>query len=385
MRILHIVPTYWPAVRYGGPIYSVHELCKALAASGHDVHVFTTNVDGDRDTDVPLGQPVDVEDVKVWYFASAVGRRLYYSPTMKSMLDEKVSGFDVVHTHSVFLWPTWAAARAARRAGVPYVVSPRGMLFEDLIHRKSRLKKKLWIHLVEKQNLGRAARIHVTSEVERDGLRTLRLDLSPTVMIPNGVSLAGKPKTGKINDDVARLTTSGPYVLYLGRINWKKGLDRLLELWRGPMRARLVIAGNDEEGYTRVLKRKMEKENIRNVEIVSRFVADIDKERLLDNAEVFVLPSYSENFGNTALEALARGVPVVVTTEVGCREVVANSRGGLVLPFEHFKTGLDDLLADPRKRREMGRRGRTYAAGRLGWDCVAAEMEAAYRSMLEAA
>ena len=106
MRILHVVPSYLPALRYGGPIISVHGLCKALAGRGHDVHVFTTNVDGDGESPVPTGIPVDLEGVKVWYFPVPMLRRLYWSPQMKSALDEQMSGFDVLHTHSVFLWPT---------------------------------------------------------------------------------------------------------------------------------------------------------------------------------------------------------------------------------------------------------------------------------------
>src|SRR6185295_8900770 len=122
MRLLHVVPTYFPAVRYGGPIHSVHGLCAALSARGNDVHVFTTNVDGAGDSNVPLGRPVTMNGVKVWYFPSSRFRRLYWSPPMRRALDAEVRGFDIVHLHSVFLWPTWAAARMARRAGVPYVL-----------------------------------------------------------------------------------------------------------------------------------------------------------------------------------------------------------------------------------------------------------------------
>src|SRR5262245_27002705 len=151
MRILHIVPTYLPATRYGGPIFAVHGLCRALAARGHDVHVFTTNVDGDRTSDVPLGVAVPLHGVNVHYFASSF-RRLYYSPAMSRAL-RGADDFHVVHLHSVFLWPTLAAARAARRAGVPYVVSPRGMLVPELIRRKSSLIKRAWIAAFEKRTL----------------------------------------------------------------------------------------------------------------------------------------------------------------------------------------------------------------------------------------
>src|SRR5262245_7971861 len=136
MRILHIVPTYLPATRYGGPIYSVHALCKHLAAAGHRVEVFTTSVDGPHDSDVPHDRPVVLDGVYVHYFRSRHLRRLYYSSDLQRALTVQARGFDVVHLHSVFLWPTWAGARAARNAGVAYVLSPRGMLVQELIDRR---------------------------------------------------------------------------------------------------------------------------------------------------------------------------------------------------------------------------------------------------------
>src|SRR5688500_10387800 len=125
VRLLQVVPTYYPAVRYGGPIFSVHGLARGLVARGHDVEVFTTNVDGAAHCDVPLSTPVLVDDVKVRYFACDLVRRLYWSPTLGDALKGQVGRFDVVHLHSVFLWPTWFAARQAARKGVPYLVSPR--------------------------------------------------------------------------------------------------------------------------------------------------------------------------------------------------------------------------------------------------------------------
>ena len=110
MRILHVIPSYLPAVRYGGPIFAVHGLCRALAARGHHVEVFTTNVDGPNDSAVPIGVPVAVDGVHVRYFPSKRLRRLYWSPPMARALNTDVAGFTVVHLHSVFLWPTWAAA-----------------------------------------------------------------------------------------------------------------------------------------------------------------------------------------------------------------------------------------------------------------------------------
>lgn len=110
MKILHVVPTYLPATRYGGPIHSIHGLCSALVRGGHDVHVATTNVDGPGESDVPLHEPVLLDGVCVRYSSSGFGRRLYYSRAMGRFLRSTASAYAVLHLHSVFLWPTLAAA-----------------------------------------------------------------------------------------------------------------------------------------------------------------------------------------------------------------------------------------------------------------------------------
>ncbi|MGA8614522.1 MAG: glycosyltransferase, partial [Xanthobacteraceae bacterium] len=145
MRLLHITPTYIPAHRYGGPIYSVHALCRSLAVAGHDVHVLTTSVDGPHDSDVPYDRPVELDGVQIHYCRSNVLRRLYWSPHLYAQCGEMIGGFDAVHLHSVFLFPTWAGAQAAARARVPYVLSPRGMLVGDLIKGRSAAIKWAWI------------------------------------------------------------------------------------------------------------------------------------------------------------------------------------------------------------------------------------------------
>ena len=187
MKILHVVPTYYPAVRYGGPIQSVHGLASALAAQGHDVHVYTTNADGDGVLPVPRDRPVQVDGVNVWYFETGVGRRIYRSPKMRQALATNIASFDIVHLHSVFLWPTSAAAQAARRVGVPYVLSPRGMLVKDLIRRKSSLAKRAWIALFEHRNIEAAAAVHLTSEIEASELRMLGFRSARLAVVANGI------------------------------------------------------------------------------------------------------------------------------------------------------------------------------------------------------
>src|ERR1700719_1681256 len=299
MRILQVVPTYYPAVRYGGPIFAVHGLCRALAARGHELHVFTTNVDGPGITATPVATPVDLDGVQIRYFPCPLVRRPYWSPALGQALRHQIGKFDLVHLHTVFLWPTWAAARAARNVGIPYVLSPRGMLVKDLIARRSRLAKSAWIRLIERANIERAAALHLTSqlegaEVERFGWQLPRLAVSPNA-IDEPLS-----QNGKIASDVEAITSQQPLVLCLGRLSWKKGLDRLLRAFACTETGTLGIVGTDDEKFAPQLAKLAADLKIANrVRIVPRTVAGFDKERLFAAAQIFVLPSYSENFGNT--------------------------------------------------------------------------------------
>ena len=382
MRILHVVPSYLPATRYGGPIQSVHGLCKALAQAGHDVSVFTTNVDGAGNSSVPLRQPVGLDGVRVWYFPSHFLRRLFWAPGMKRALREQMGQFDLVHLHSVFLWPTWAAARAARRAGVPYLVAPRGMLVKDLLRRKSRWLKIAWVRLIERRNLARAAGLHVASPVEQAEIEQFGFTLPRCYYVPNGIEEIDLPALDKEHCD---LLPDAPYVLFLGRLNWKKGLDRLVQAWRLVPDRLLVIAGNDEENYRAEVERLARAGGVIDRIRFVGLVAGVEKWLLYRDADLFVLPSYSENFGIVVLEAMAMGCPVVVTPEVGLAVTVTGSDCGRVVSGEPglLAATINELLANEDLRHELGRNGQEVANRLFLWPCVAREMESVYAGLIK--
>jgi glycosyltransferase involved in cell wall biosynthesis len=377
VRLLHVVPTYLPATRYGGPIYAVHGLCRALAARGHAVDVFTTNVDGDRDSDVPLSVPVMLDGVRVHYFPSPLpGRRIYFSPPMRKALAEHLPAYDLLHLHSVFLWPTYAAARAGERARVPYVVSPRGMLVPELIRRKSRFVKKAWIRLVEKHTFLRSSGIHFTAQREWDDARQLPIPLTDPFIVPNGIDLPAAPSRERLNNTL----------LFLGRINWKKGLDRLLDALKAVPNVKVVIAGNDDEELTPKLRAQAARSGIADRVEFRGPVFGAAKEELLQTSTALILPSLSENFGNVVLEAMAVEMPVIVTPEVGLAAGVALASAGIVtssLP-EPLAAAIRGLLSDGDARAAMGARGRELVEQRFTWDRVAAQMEEHYLRIVAA-
>lgn len=385
MRILHVVPTYWPAVRYGGPIRSVHALARSLVELGHEVHVLTTNVDGKDDSKVPLAHPVDLDGVKVTYFPSRLLRRLYWSPPMARVVAKDIASFDLVHLHSVFLWPTWIAARAARKEAVPYVLSPRGMLVPELIKRRNAWIKMAWISFIERRNVTAAAAIHATSQIEADDLGRFGWRLPHIAVIPNGVDAPPGRRDSALSNDVARTIAGDGYIFSLGRLVWKKGLDRLIACLPQIPGARLVLAGDDPENHAAHLQREASRAGVADrVVILPRHIEGDDKEALFAAARVFAMPSLSENFGLAAVEAMRRAIPVIVTPEVGMAAIVHSSGGGLVVDGNPsaIAAALKQLLEDPAGARRMGIAGQSHVAARYGWKAVAADMETLYSSIL---
>lgn len=377
MRLLHVAPNYLPALRYGGPIQSIHGLCRALVELGHEVHVYTTDVDGPERLDVPLGTPVDMDGVKVWYFPVSFPRRIYYSPAMRDALRERIGQFDFVHLQSTYLWPMWAAARIAKRAGVPYVLTPRGTLVKELVQSKSRFVKLAWINFIERKTIRQAAFLHVTTEHEAEELGHFNFKLPAVEVIPNGISGEDADFSG---NEKETSSTKREAILFLGRLSWEKGLDRLIPALAFMPRVNLLVAGNDEKGYRGPLEALAVHHGVASRVHFLGPVYGLEKKRLFHTASLMVLPSYSENFGNVILEAWAMGCPVAVTQEVGLAPVVKETGAGAVVPGEPHLLGaaLMGLLAQPGMIEDMGMRGRRVVLERFTWPAIAQQMQTAY-------
>ncbi len=378
MRVLHVVPSYLPAVRYGGPIYSVHRLCVALAHQGHHVDVVTTNVDGDGDSAVPLGARVNLDGVGVHYFPSRMLRRLYYAPLMRTWLRRHVATYDVVHLHSVFLWPTLAASRAATRNAVPYVLSPRGMLVNELVRARSRWLKTAWIELFERRTVACAAAIHLTSRIERLAFDDFEISTRAMLeVIPNGVDAS---EAVVDSSDV-----QPPYVLMLGRISWKKRIERAIDAIAAVPGIRLVIAGGDDENLLPSLQNRAQ-----NLGVGDRvgFTGRVDGERkcsLIRGARALVMVSMTENYGNVVLEAMALGTPAIVVPQVGAAEAVRAADAGWVIEdsVAALQSQLQKLLMEPEVARESGRRGAQWVRSHASWPAIASRMAGLYQRIAQ--
>lgn len=375
MRVLHIVPSYVPAYRYGGPIYSVHALCQALTRQPNiSLEVWTTSVDGPNDLAVPLATVLMVEGVQVRYFKVPNLRRLFYAPSMAAALRKEVAGFDLLHLHSVYLYPTYSAAKTAQALGRPYVWSPRGMLVPELINGRNSLLKRAQIALFERNNLKRASLLHFTSAAESQDYARCKLPKRPELVLENGVDAPALPA----------LPAARSGLLFVGRISWKKGLDRLLgALALLPQALILSIAGNDEENLQPQLMQLAVQLGVNTRVRWLGSVLGPAKWQLYSQAAVTVVPSLSENFGNVVAEALAMGCPVVTTPGVGASTVVENCDAGEICDgsSDALATAIARLLAaDDAPARSA--RASAHVRSTLGWDAIAQRMTSAYRDVL---
>jgi len=270
-----------------------------------------------------------------------------------------------------------AAAQVARKASIPYVLSPRGMLVEGLIRRKSSLAKRLWIKLFEWRNIEKAAAVHVTSQIEATELEALGFPHARLVVVPNGIEM---PK--HFSDDGFGLRR--PYVLFLGRLNWKKGLDRLIPAMAQVADAELVIAGNDEDNYRPKLKTLAHQFGLVDRVRLVGAVNDDQKWALLASARMLVLPSYSENFGNVVLEAMAASCPVIVTPEVGAASIVQEVGCGVVADGDpaHLALAISRLLNDYQRCQNMGARGLCAVKTKYSWKAISKQMLDVYADIL---
>jgi glycosyltransferase involved in cell wall biosynthesis len=251
------------------------------------------------------------------------------------------------------------------------------MLVKNLVERKNAILKNAWITLFERRTIEQAAAVHVTSALEEEEIRKFGFQLPPCYQIPNGVDAPMNSPAAPREPDT---------LLFLGRLDWKKGLERLISAIALLDRARLIVAGNDEVGYTTRLKSLCKSLGVSHrVEFLGAVEGD-EKWLLYRRAGAFVLPSYSENLANTVLEAMAMECPVVITPEVGLAPVVVEHRTGVVSSGDpgSLASAMREVLGDPDRARTMGRNGRSVVDRYFSWGEIAASMESAYQEILGA-
>lgn len=389
MKILHIIPSYYPAFKYGGPIESVYLLNKALAKRGIEVTVLTTNAGLENRKDILINKWVELEGIQIKYLPYYFYEHYTFSPQLFFDVVNNISKYDLVHITAFWNFPVLSGSIGSALNKKPYIISPRGVLYDAAINIKSKWIKKLYFSLIGRHYLNAANGIHFTTRHELEGIADFIKINTKSFVVPNGLDLSrftNLPEKGLFKNKYPALKDR-KYILFLGRINRQKGLDILSKAFSNLANAFkdlfLVIAGPDESGY----KKELEKQFIDyklSQRVIFPGMLTRDKLSAYIDAEAFVLPSYFENFGMSVVEAMACGVPVVISDKVGiCREVQA-SNSGIVTETNAVSLykGIKNLLDNPNLCNEIRTNARRLVEEKYNIEVIADLMINAYNEII---
>lgn len=388
MKILHLIANLSPD--QGGPPKAALEMCQALVLKGHDVHLFTTNADGGREIiDVPTGQVVDIDGVNVTYFPVSKWRRWSYAPEMGKALRKELIKFDIVHIHSIYYYHTFIAAYLCRLYGIPYIIRPHGTL-DPLIRKKNRLIKAIYTTLIEKRNLDYAAAIHYTSMTEMASAHSSLRIKAPGVVASLGIDLSDyciEKYVGTFRQNIFQFQDRFIF-LFLGRLNHIKGLDILSQAFAKVAnqypQALLILAGPDDNGYQEKVRKWLVDFGVINQVYFPGMVVGEEKLALFADSDVFVLPSYTENFGFSVVEAMACKLPVIISNRVNICDDIQMAQAGLVIPAEvdplaqAMASAINEIqFAD------LGENGYALVAQKYTWDGVIDKIVEMYQRAID--
>lgn len=336
MRVLHVIPSV--SRSRGGPSFAITSMARGLTATGLRVDIATTDDDGaGRRTDVPLGEPLVRGGAAYWYFPRQ-SRFYTVSVPLTLWLARNASKYDLIHIHGLFSYPTLPAALFAYARRVPYVVRPLGTLNRWGMQNRHPWIKGLSFRLLEGNILGRAAVVHYTSEQERLEAQVLGFEQQRAVVVPLGIDVGwfdSLPPRGWLENRAPHLASRKMIFLFLSRLAPIKGLDLLLPAFahlreRASKGAALVIVGSGERDFVTRMRQLCSSLGIEQDVFWAGFLSGRDKLSAFAEADAFVLPSYSENFGVAAVEAMASRLPVIVSDQVGIHREIAEGEAGLV-------------------------------------------------------
>jgi len=391
MKILNVLPAYEPAWAFGGVVRCMSNLCRAMAEAGADVSVYTTNVDGRGGLlETPLGKPVNLGGVKTTYFPSTFGRKsVWDSRALLRTLNRTFEDFDIVYVSAIWQQIGITTGRIAKKRGVPYVVGAHGSFDSELL-KVSRLRKLLWWRLFLNSNLRYCSGLHLTSEYERRQAVILGTEF-PHFIVPNCIRPDAFEMPESLGSSVRktfRILPDAPLLMSIGRTDPKKRLDIILDAFEVIHRAcpdsHLMFVGEYENDYGLEIKRKSDAMEASEFIIWAGYRSGDDLKGCYVAGDIFILPSMDENFGMVVTEAMAAGMPVVVSDHVGVAEDVARTGSGIVTKVhaDDMARAVLELLSDSERMRGMGEQARKTAKKLYSGPKVAQQMIEAFEGVV---
>ena len=388
MRILHVIPSISP-VR-GGTSRAVLDMVLALREIGIDAEIATTDDHGTEVLSVPLGQRTLYEHVPVRFFPKLLSRasplqEFNFSNALTEWLWQNVESYDLIHVHALFSYPSTAAMLIARIKKVPYMTIPHGLLCEWSLRQSTR-KKQLFMTLIERSNLAHSKALHFTSLKEQEEVSDLKLSANSFVL-PLGLNISAPISNAsqRLRQSL-NITDDAPIILFIGRIHHKKGLDFLISALARIKKIpfHFILAGSGSLEYELEVDTLLDSTGLQSRTYRTGFVEGEYKDIILQGSDIFTLTSHSENFGVAVLEALAAGLPAVLTPGVALSDMVAQHGLGRVTALDRDKiaAAISQLLEDPKSAQMIGDRAHQFIVENYTWEKIATKLSGDYRSVL---
>jgi len=384
MKVLHVIP--FLSGSCGGPVQAVTQLCQELRNQGVETAIATTTIDQDKTRVIPDFVPVYSFGRQ---FCSILPSEFAFSLGLKHWLKRRSGEFDLLHIHYLFTYPSAVACHYARKYKIPYIIRPAGML-DSFSLSKSALRKKIYIFLLEKKNLCRASAVHFTSSEEMCQAERLRLGYQ-SALVPLGLNLERFINLGPLKGEFRKRypqTINKKIILFLSRLDPKKGLDILIAALKILAVKRddfiFVLAGSGDKNYEKFLSRALVSAGLTEICVLTGFLEGSEKSALLADADVFVLPSYDENFGMAVVEAMAARLAVIISNRVNIHKLIEDYRAGIVtgLNAGEIAFAIERIISDERLRLEMGAQGERLVEENFNVKKIARQMIAVYSQYL---
>ena len=380
MKILHVLSDI--EIESGGVAAAACGMAEAIATRGHDVTIACLNRGG---------TPLQPHGVSIKSFPPDRNSTLAPSAKLREYLQENIGEFAVVHIHGVWQQPGHYATAAARRAKIPYILAPHGMLDAGSLAMGRRWAKSMAWFLWDSAMVYGAAAIHCLNAAEIRCSPALKK--TPNVIIGNGIPTSAfehLPTRGQWRQEMKAMlwNIDRPIALFLSRIHPKKGLDRLLPLWPTVLEKHpellLIIAGTGDPAYLAQIKELIRQYNLQDAVYLAGQLSGMSKWKVLVDADVFILPSHQEGFSLAITEAMAASLPVVITRECNFDEVEQFHTGVIVRngDMAAFIGQVTDLLADASMRTKMGSNGHKLVQEQYTWEVTAKKLERLYQALM---
>ena len=382
MRILKVLPAFYPALEFGGPIPVARETAHHLMGRGHEVTVWTTNLAGWKTKLGNKTEEREIDGMRTVYMNSVL--RYHWvgiAPDVFRYLRRELKGYDLVHIYGYREFLAMAVARGAKRDGKPYVLQALGTTTRM---KRSFGKKFLYDTVFGEGILKHAASLIAKSPAEFQQYLDVGLPEDRISYIPNGIEIpeeARSAKRGKFRAAYG-FDAEDLLFLFLGRIDPIKGLDLLTEAFAAlGARARLAIVGPDE-GYRAVLESQVARRGLKDRVVFTGSLYGEEKWEAYLDADIYVLPSLYENFPRTVLEAMSCETAVILTDRCGIAPQIEN-RAGLVVPYEKVALiqAMKRLANDQSLRQRLAESGRRLLAEEFSWGSLIDRLENLYESV----